>query len=406
MEIHQIPKNSRHPSMQHPKKSPSPPSLTITSTSIGNRAQNPAQSVHKPSNAQMPPKRTQSMSSSAGGPPAKKPHIPLQNQRSMDGPLNKDMGGGATPYLQRSYSYDPSVVIGNNYNLPLTPFQMQLATQMMFQKHLQQEWAQAAAKQASANAIPPPTPMVPFFNAPMPQSRSPPVNPPPAQQQQPISKKPVPPLVPPSSFGKFNPVPNLVATSTGKTNNSNRFQDKPPMVEIVRLPPGLDKVEIPHIPAKVPPKANRPPPPTIPLVKIRRASANSTSSTESGDGLPPSSRPREFPAVLDLSGKPASEERKVAGTGSQKPLPQLNEISKISRSSSALIHRQQSASVRSVPNPSALALRNQLPQSSAKGPASGMSPHRMSPPAMASFTSKSSNLEKLASKIKDGQQVK
>lgn len=187
------------------------------------------------------------------------------------------------------------------------------------------------------------------------------------------------------------------------------------MVEIARLPPGLDKVEIPHIPVKVPPKANRPPPPTIPLVKIRRASANSTSSTESGDGHTSSRISRDVPAVLDLSGKPASfGDGKVA-----KPLPQLNEISKISRggsgssSSNALIHRQQSASVRSVPNPSALALRNQLPssQSSAgKGPVTSsatsspsMSPSaRMSPPAMASFTSKSSNLEKLASKIKEG----
>lgn len=204
------------------------------------------------------------------------------------------------------------------------------------------------------------------------------------------------------------------------------------MVEIVRLPPGLDKVEIPHIPVKVPTKANRPPPPTIPLVKIRRASANSTSSTESGEGMPPSSRPRDVSAVLDLSGKQqnspsttGSEEKKPAGaptpsSASQKPLPQLNEISKISRNSNALIHRQQSASVRSVPNPSALALRNQLPQSTqqqqqssasgagaavVKGPvmsSSSMSPSRMSPPAMASFTSKSSNLEKLASKIKEG----
>lgn len=193
------------------------------------------------------------------------------------------------------------------------------------------------------------------------------------------------------------------------------------MVEIVRLPPGLDKVEIPHIPAKVPPKANRPPPPTIPLVKIRRASANSTSSTESGDGMSGSSRPREVPAaVLDLSGRSGPSAGKGTGekvsTSSQKPLPQLNEISKISRGSAggALIHRQQSASVRSVPNPSALALRNQMPQSAVvKGPAAhetnqqqqrpGMSPnHRVSPPAMASFTSKSSNLEKLASKIKEG----
>lgn len=419
MEIHQISKSARSSPQQQPKKSPSPPSLTITSTG-GNRT--PIQNMQKPQhNSAQAPKRTQSLTTSGGGPPAKKPHIPLQNQRSLDHSANnnKEMGS-ASPFLQRSYSYDPSVVMGSNYNLPLTPFQFQLATQMMLQKQLQQEWAQAAAAKqaASANAIPPPAPMLPFFNAPMPQSRSPPVN-----NSGSSSKKPVPPLVPPSSLGKYNPVPNLVASSASKqpqNNNQHRLQEKPPMVEIARLPPGLDKVEIPHIPVKVPPKANRPPPPTIPLVKIRRASANSTSSTESGDGHTSSRATRDVPAVLDLSGKPASfGDGKVSGGSSQKPLPQLNEISKISRggsgssSSNALIHRQQSASVRSVPNPSALALRNQLPsQSSAagKGPVTSsatsspsMSPSaRMSPPAMASFTSKSSNLEKLASKIKEG----
>lgn len=418
MEIHQISKGSRNSPQQYPKKSPSPPSLTITSTPSGNRTPHP---MHKPASGHaQPPKRTQSLTSSGGPPPAKKAHIPLQNQRSMEHPMNKDLGS-ASPFLQRSYSYDPSVVMGSNYNLPLTPFQFQLATQMMLQKQLQQEWAQAAAaKQASANANPPPAPMVPFFNAPMPQSRSPPVN---ASGSSSSAKKPVPPLVPPSSLGKYNPVPNLVAAS------KPRLQEKPPMVEIVRLPPGLDKVEIPHIPVKMPPKANRPPPPTIPLVKIRRASANSTSSTESGDNGSSNhnQRPRDVPAVLDLSsGKPAASfgagDGKVASSSSQKPLPQLNEISKISRSNSSssgsnsLIHRQQSASVRSVPNPSALALRNQLPaqstsssSSAAKGPVTSMSsmspsmsPARMSPPAMASFTSKSSNLEKLASKIKEG----
>lgn len=429
MEIHQIPKATQGVATIPPKKSPSPPSLTITSTSTSNR--NIGQPIPKPSApAPTPPppvKRAQSFSTGSAPPAPKRPNMPMQSPRSVDPPAYKDVGS-ASPYLQRSYSYDPSAMMAYNYNLSLMPFQMHLANEM------QKQWAAAAAaavnakQQAGSPVGQSPVPMVPFFNANIPQSRSPPVHPGMSAQTHSFSKKPVPPLVPPSSlvgapFGKYNPVPNLVATSSAKppTNmNNNRLKEKPPMVEIVRLPPGLDKVEIPHIPAKAPPKANRPPPPTIPLVKIRRASANSTSSTESGDGMTGSSRPREVPAVLDLSGRSGASVGKGTGekvsTSSQKPLPQLNEISKISRGG-ALIHRQQSASVRSVPNPSALALRNQMPQSAVvKGPAAahetsqqqqqqqrtGMSPNRVSPPAMASFTSKSSNLEKLASKIKEG----
>lgn len=280
-------------------------------------------------------------------------------------------------YLQRSNSFDPSQK--NKYiNMSAAFHQQQmLNNEFMLRKQFQQTLSKQGGGGGNmmnpAIYLPPPSPVaLPKATVAM------------------GSKKPIPPLLPPSyaNFSKPNHLmlPNLM---TNKGSAAAQLET-PPMVEIVRLPPGLDKIDI-QAPVKTS-KASRPPPPPIPLVKIRKAGSAMLSNFESGNSGTKGKEENkggnsvcDDVGALDLSGKssrsPTLEIVAVKSNESQSqpqlsggltnakpksslrpilPVPQLNEISKINRAGSSLI-RQQSASVRNVPNPSALALRNQIP---------------------------------------------
>lgn len=277
-----------------------------------------------------------------------------KTQTTGDSASRNKIRASNTPYT-KPHSPFTSMQVGSSY---LSPLQIQMfnASEKVFQKS-------RATTQQSEQKIPNVVPSA----AGLPKSLTM------------VVKKPLPPLLPPSSFGKFNSMPHLIATG----QHTGKIPDKPPMVEIVRLPSDLNNVvTTKSLPVKSTPKANRPPPPTIPLVKIRRTSANSSASTESMDGLPP--LPSKSPLLALERGS----------TVSQKPLPKLNEISKIARvhDGSLLIRRQPSASVRSVPNPSALALRNQLQNSRNETcPMPKMMEGRVEPPAMVAIRKEADN---------------
>ncbi|XP_055690903.1 protein suppressor 2 of zeste isoform X2 [Lutzomyia longipalpis] len=248
-------------------------------------------------------------------------------------------------------------------------------------------------------------------------------------------KKPLPILLPPSSISvtKMSDVPPTSAALIG---------DKRPAVEIVRInsnTPAIDQQQQKVVTTNQ--KATRPPPATIPLVKIKKSLANTPSLAPKPTTTPTTTSAVSSPQLtvnnnkvptlhislnntksqvkqdkevsgppvcdnigaLDLSGKssrspsleksptalsPPTEktpfvkssiEKKtsseaesrdtkatVTNKSCQLPVPKLNEISKIRPpTSTTALMRQQNPSVRSIPNPSALAFRNQvLPLSS------------------------------------------
>lgn len=237
-------------------------------------------------------------------------------------------------------------------------------------------------------------------------------------------KKPLPMLLPPSSI-------SVTKMSDNPVSVASIINDKRPAVEIVRInsnTPAIDQQQ------KVPnQKTTRPPPATIPLVKIKKTAANaptltskpvSTTPTVATSSLVvnnnkvpplnisvsnakgqanqdkvgdnPSTPVCDNIGALDLSGKSSrspsleksptalsvekasitpiasSVEKKtegeskdtkvtVANKNCQLPVPKLNEISKVRPATSTTsLMRQQNPSVRSIPNPSALAFRNQV----------------------------------------------
>ncbi|XP_059613184.1 protein suppressor 2 of zeste [Phlebotomus argentipes] len=227
-------------------------------------------------------------------------------------------------------------------------------------------------------------------------------------------KKPLPMLLPPSSISvtKMSDVPNASAPVSN---------DKRPAVEIVRINSSTPAIDQQKMPSQ---KTIRPPPATIPLVKIKKSAANTptvaakpatsppivsstTTLTVNNNKVPPlnisvanlksqsAEKDREGAGppmcdnigALDLSGKssrsPSLEKSPTAFSAEEKlppsskkaseetkatvpskpcplPMPKLNEITKVRPPSTTALMRQQNPSVRSIPNPSALAFRNQV----------------------------------------------
>ncbi|GAB0100056.1 hypothetical protein DMENIID0001_160350 [Sergentomyia squamirostris] len=216
-------------------------------------------------------------------------------------------------------------------------------------------------------------------------------------------KKSLPLLLPPSSISvtKMGDVPNSI---------TSQIDDRRPAVEIVRINSTTPAVDQQQQQQKSQ-KATRPPPATIPLVKIKKTAGQFTSVTTSttttnntvtinnNNKVPPlnitnKSMPnKEGPVcdstgALDLSGKssrsPSLEKSPTSLTPPEKiplkkdsdskdakvsiankpcplPMPKLNEISKVRPPvTTATLLRQQNPSVRTIPNPCALAFRNQV----------------------------------------------
>uniref|UniRef100_A0A182PEU5 RAWUL domain-containing protein n=1 Tax=Anopheles epiroticus TaxID=199890 RepID=A0A182PEU5_9DIPT len=226
----------------------------------------------------------------------------------------------------------------------------------------------------------------------------------------PTTKKPVPNLLlPPAtvSVTKMSDIMSSTSTSSAGQGNSR------PAVEILRIPPTApvaDKPTLaPFVTPKVTTKTTRPPPATIPLIKIKKPT-----STGAGELNPPGMtplRPPKLPTVrtasepsssgnsiLDLSGgtggaatasrhltdeviildhSPVKANRSYAPVKRppeiinftsaatilsqglptvQKTLAPIPKLTEINRHRSLTV-RQPNASIRSIPNPSALAFR-------------------------------------------------